>query len=1682
MNTRLGSRTRSFVHRLRFHRPYLESLEQRLPPGDTLALLLGGAAGFSLPNSGSESHALQSSFPNAGSGTYVRETPFRVVEASETEFRGADVPEQEFGNESNESNRRVAVAKPPTDDEADIAWLGNTSARSQRIVSNPESPNRPLFMDAGNPVIAPSGGRSISISPTAPAVAGRAPIQAGFNAEPPATPVEQPADVTGMQQSQVKVSYGRLPISFEANHGQVDDQVDFIARGSGYQMFLTPTEAVMVLEKNSESRIQNSESMPDWRAGGVNPLETAGLQGVDTPRSPESAVVRMQYVGANPNPAVTGQDQLPGIVNYFIGNDPNKWHTDIPTSAKVEYDEVYPGIDLVYYGNAERQLEYDFVVAPGADPRAITLNFAGADKLEVDAAGDLIVHAGGVELRQHKPVLYQEMNGARQEVAGNFALSTQHSPLVTFDVGAYDAGRPLVIDPVLSYSTTFNGFRGSGGIAVDAAGNAHVTGWIQATVASPYYAFVTELNAAGDAEIYTTYFGAADLFYTYGLSIAVDSAGDAYVTGVTAGANFPVQNPALQCNQTGPRAFATKFTPTGAIAYSTCLDDNGPGVTYGKDIAVDATGNAYVAIQDHTSTSNGLDVHVTKLNATGDQLVYSKRFGGNGPETTEGIDVDGAGNVYVSGYTRSTDLATPGAYDTTLVLGTDDVFLTKLNAAGTAIIFSTYLGGDNTDRGYDVAVDGIGNPYVTGMTYSTDFPLENPFQEIVGVGAKVFVTKFNVAGTALAYSTHVGYGGAQSISIGSCGNAYVTGITTDPNFPLEQPVQGYGGPWDSFVTKLSPAGNTLVYSTHLGVIGNTVFSETSIAVDHLGNAYTTGTINSSGGGIVGEVWAKKIGETGNPPPISTSQWTAKGPAPIMGGQTPGNQPVSGRISGIAPHPTNPNQIYVTAASGGVWKTTDGGTNWTPLTDDLPLVPADKRTLVMGAIALAPSDPNVIYAGTGEACNSPGNCYYGRGILKSSNGGATWNLFGIADFDRRTISRIVVHPTDPNTVYAAVADNGFNGTADNTGIWKSTDGAATWVNTTLANGIAHDADATDLVMHPSDPLTLYAAIGEPRGHNANGVYKSTDGGGDWDRLFSSLPQGITAGRIKLAIAPSNAQVIYVSVAGSGQIGTSAYGTLHRLLRSGNGGLRFRNMVNTPNYLGQQGWYDSTLAVSPLNSNRVYAAGQDDIIRSSNGGGTWEYLNLGANGNGPHSDHHATAFDASDRLLDGNDGGLWRLDNAQTGSILWTDLNGTGAAGTTGLQITQFNGIALHPTDPAIAYGASQDNGTEKTTGAQAWTHIGSGDGGFVRVDCSSPATVYHTYQYAEGTFTDFFERSDNGGATWQTKTTGLDPTNPGEFYIPYVMDPSNPSRLLLGTNVVYETVDKADNWTQLGSFVFPASINTLEAAASDVNTIYATANGNFYVSSDRGLNWTSHFMFNANDHFGDLLVDPSDSKVIYAARDRFDDPVNLNVGHVFRSDDGAANWNDITGNLPDVPANALALDPRTEPDTLYVGTDLGVYVSTNLGSSWQPFKTGLPHVMVRELELNQQMNVLAAGTYGRGLWEIGLDLPPPMPPAPPADGRPSLDVARPSPAGAVFVVAGVEPIFRPVRPSATPARRNTDVEVAGSTVTVSKPIRIGAGITKTVVTALPEDGCVGDDLAHLTSFDGCESLDLARTPD
>jgi autotransporter-associated beta strand protein len=675
-------------------------------------------------------------------------------------------------------------------------------------------------------------------------------------------------------------------------------------------------------------------------------------------------------------------------------------------------------------------------------------------------------------------------------------------------------------------------------------------------------------------------------------------------------------------------------------------------------------------------------------------------------------------------------------------------------------------------------------------------------------------------------------------------------------------------------------------------------------------------------------------------PLSNTTWTPIGPAPSANGNIAGNGPISGRVTGIAADPTNANVIYLASAGGGVWKTVNGGSSWSPLTDT-------QSTLFMGAIAVAPTNPNIIYAATGDATNSS-TSYYGRGILKSTNGGASWVLLGNNVFNRKTFAQIVVDPTNPNIVYGAVAGGGTNGTSGGTGIWKTTDGGSTWTNTTSA--ISTTDRFTDVAIDSLNPQHLFCA--RSGGAGTTGIYVTFNGGASWS-LVGGLPSGPGLAQPRVSVSASNPQVIYASFPS---------GNFHLLgiWRSGDGGVNWSQLPDVPDYLDGNAFYSTTLTVDPNAANTVYAGGVAGLLRSADGGQTWTNIIDGSDGTtGAHWDHHAEAFDANGRLLDGSDGGIWRLENSTPGSITWGDLN-------TNLQISTFLDGAIDPTDPNNAFAVGQDNALTQFSGSTTWTQrdIGPGpDRGVVLINPQNPNRVYQQVDKGEAG-ADFIRRSDDGGSTWVTINNGIDRAELQSAYAGFALDPSNGNHLVYGTDRVYESYDGGDTWAPISTpntngwtVNSTVTISHLAIAATDPHTVYATIAGHVFVTNNGGGTWVQRDPFNSS--FGGLVVDPNNANVAFTLGGQF------GVQKVMRTTDGGVTWKPIGGFLPDLPTYTLV----DNNGTLYVGNDNGVYTSTDDGGSWGKLGIGMPNVEVRDLEFNPATSTLAAFTYGRGAWQI-----------------------------------------------------------------------------------------------------------------
>lgn len=679
--------------------------------------------------------------------------------------------------------------------------------------------------------------------------------------------------------------FAPLPVSFEVNRGQTDGRARFLARGAGYTLFLTEGAALLQLHTSSSPRPSR--------------LLMAGTV-TEQMRPLPSVTIGLRPHGGDPHPRITGLHRLPGRINDFIGNNPQRWHTDIPTYAAVEYRNVYPGIDLRYYGR-QGHLEYDWVVAAGANPHRIALDITGTRRVQVDTHGDLIITAGHRTIGQLIPRVYQLIHGIHRIVAGRYVL-TGHST-IHVALGAYDVHRPLTIDPSLVFSTDLGGGVGEEGrgIARDAAGNVYITGptssskfptahALQSSYAGTGDAYIAKLSPSGTL-LYGTYLGGKQ--YDEGNAIAVSRTGNAYITGDTYSTNFPTVH-AFQpkegglCSGTGGSqgdpptecrdAFVAGLSPNGdSLLFSTYL--GGHDDEDGNGIAVDAAGNIYVT--GMTTSTNFPQLHpvqrprtgtlckvpplvavacgdafVVKLDRSGTHLRYSTYLGGKKMDDGYNIAVHGD-SAYVTGFTESADFPRLKAIQSTYG-GKRDAFVARLGGRG-QLIYSSYLGGSFWDEGIDIAVDRKGNAYVVGQTASTDFRTVHPLQakdehlcnpDITSTIIRctdAFVAKLDPAGTSLLYSTFLGGSredDALGVAVGPDGSAYVVGQTNSSDFPTVHAVQNrYGGEEDGFLTRLDPAGSALIYSTYLG--GSHRDDSQAVVVDAAGNAYVTGATMST---------------------------------------------------------------------------------------------------------------------------------------------------------------------------------------------------------------------------------------------------------------------------------------------------------------------------------------------------------------------------------------------------------------------------------------------------------------------------------------------------------------------------------------------------------------------------------------------------------------------------------------------------------------------------------------------------------------------------------------------------------------------------------------------------------------------------------------------------------------------
>lgn len=669
----------------------------------------------------------------------------------------------------------------------------------------------------------------------------------------------------------VQTSYGKLPLTFEANQGQSDPRVKFLAHGPGYSVFLTSGQMVLALRPSAVT--VNAD--PPSSATGSNRT---------------GAVIEINLVGADPNPAVSGENPQAGKVNYFIGKDPKKWRTNVPTYRQVRYKSIYPGIDLVYYGN-QASVEHDFVLAPGADPSQIQLDVKGTDRLSLAANGDLVLSKGSDEVRLQAPIVYQEFHGMKVPISGAYTL--QNSSRVSFSLGAYDKTMPLVIDPVLVYGTFLGGIADEQavGISVDSAGSAYVAGWTQSSnfplagengpLPGGQCAFVAKLDVSGSSLIYADFIGGSS--ETVPTAMVMDSSNHVFITGYTYASDFPTVNPYQANSAAPPDGFVTEVSADGAsLLYSTYLGGSSYDYPYG--IALDAADDIYVAgatysqdfpvanaFQSTVSANQngyyGQYGFLTKFTPDGSTLTYSTYYAGSqnivqscygqpcwpSPySSVRGIAVDGAGNAYVGGVTNTYDFpVSVSPYEATNTTTYDEQvgFVGKFSSGGN-LLYSTYFAAVPANYYYffvnAIAVDSTGSAYITGYDYTQALPVTTP--NLCASGCSVgYITKFDPTGSTLVYSTYLATdidAYPQSVLVDASGDAYVLSQSGGGDSrQLVNPIETFNNQQDLFLQEIDPTGSIQLFSTFLGGYGTDYPG--GIALDSSAAIYVTGYTNSS---------------------------------------------------------------------------------------------------------------------------------------------------------------------------------------------------------------------------------------------------------------------------------------------------------------------------------------------------------------------------------------------------------------------------------------------------------------------------------------------------------------------------------------------------------------------------------------------------------------------------------------------------------------------------------------------------------------------------------------------------------------------------------------------------------------------------------------------------------------------
>ncbi len=732
-----------------------------------------------------------------------------------------------------------------------------------------------------------------------------------------------------------------------------------------------------------------------------------------------------------------------------------------------------------------------------------------------------------------------------------------------------------------------------------------------------------------------------------------------------------------------------------------------------------------------------------------------------------------------------------------------------------------------------------------------------------------------------------------------------------------------------------------------------------------------------------------------------SSWTPIGPAPIPNGSFPW----SGRVVSIAVHPTNPNIVYVGAAQGGLYRSTDGGTNWTALMDSA-------QSLAIGAIAISPSNPETVYVGTGES-NFSLDSFFGVGVYRINNASTTATLTGPLNktsanadtFTGRAVSRIVVSPTDPNTIFVAITSGlaGISGISNpvlpSRGIYRSTNANGASPIFEKLTGLAANTNASvrDIAIDPANANVLVAGIVAASG--VGGIYRT-------DNALSATPT-FTQSEVFNSSSTSELTTTFAAIHPNGDANATFYaatGNLGgRVLKSINGGLNFTQQIDN-DFCTPQCFYDLTVAVDPTNAGRVYLGGAPSVVFSiSNDSGA----SFTSSASGLHVDSHVIAVAPSNPsvIYFGSDGGIYKSTNSGTS---WASLNNSQ------FSATQFMSVAVHPTDPYLAIGGTQDNGTEFFSPAQAWTRSDGGDGGYTVIDQNATDTtnvrMYHTYFNQLNSVVGYATRA-TVSAGWSFR--GCNGTTPANgincndtailFYAPLEQGPGNPNSIYYGSDRLYRSADAGTSHTVVSQAPIESGV-PLSAIGispqSDNVRIVGLANGGLYGTTTGSATLTNLDTGNAvpSGYIARAVIDPNNSTTAYVTLSAF------NLSNIYKTTNlnaAAPTWTNINGTgantVPLIPVSAFIVDPKNS-NKLYAGTDIGVYASTDGGANWFPFGTGLPRVAVFDMAItNATTRKLRIATHGRGMFDIDIDVAVPIKPTFDfdADKKTDFSVFRPS---------------------------------------------------------------------------------------